>query len=66
MSVHALCGFGMVDAEVYVYWSFNVSEGIDNDSQPLIGNARHSAHLETALEFIKAFRDTCKLCMVAS
>ena len=56
----------MVDAEVYVYWSFNVSEGIDKDSQPLIGNARHSAHLETALQFIKAFRDTCKLCMVAS
>ena len=50
----------------YVYWSFNVSEGIDKDSQPLIGNARHSAHLETALEFIKAFRDTCKLCLVAS
>lgn len=49
-----------------VYWRYNVSEEDERESQPLIGNARHSAHLETALEFIKAFRDTCKRCLTAS
>ncbi|KAK7696558.1 hypothetical protein QCA50_001216 [Cerrena zonata] len=38
---------------------YNVMSEDNKESQVLIGNARHSTHLETALEFIKAFRDTC-------
>lgn len=43
-----------------LHFRYDLSEDQDSSQAPLVTHARHRTHLESALQFLEAFLETCK------